>query len=397
MVGLSLALLLAKNTPGYRITVVEGFAPPASPAATALQPSFDARATALSESSRKIFSGLGMWQDLSPALSTITHIDVSDRGHLGAVRLKADDYGFDGLGYVVENRVLGQALFREVQDCEAITLVAPARVERLQPLASGMLLLAGEQRCRAKLAVVADGADSAMLKSLGIESRHQDYHQTALIANIGLSESHNGVAYERFTEEGPVALLPLSAVDGQHRAALVWTLTPERAEQLKDAPEPEFLAALHRRFGYRAGHFIHAGVRNCYGLRLTVAEEQVRRNLLVVGNAAHFLHPVAGQGFNLALRDVARLAQTLASGQRHHVEPGDLALLESYLEAQLPDQQRTIAFSDRLPALFGNDDMLLAGARNLGLVAMDLIPGLRGEFARFGTGLASAAVNFNGR
>ncbi len=395
MVGLSLALLLGRTRPERRVMVLEAANRDVAPGATPLSPGFDARSTALSESSRVIYSQAGIWHQLESIAEPIAAIHVSDRGHPGVTRIDAEQTGIAGLGYVVENPRLGAVLKAAVEAMANVQLLAPVTVEGLQPLPDAMLLSMAGQSCKAGLAVVADGAESALLKHCGIATRIRDYGQQALIANIGLRHRHRGIAYERFTDWGPMALLPLPDLEGQHRAALVWTLPPDQARTIQDLKEVEFLEQLHRRFGYRAGSFLHAGRRHFYPLKLMIATEQVRRHLVVVGNAAHFLHPVAGQGFNLALRDVARLAEVLNGGRQVNLPPGDLGLLQQYSQRQSADQDRTIFFSDRLPALFGSRRLPLAAGRNMGLIALDLVPDLRQQFARFGAGLANASVKIN--
>lgn len=396
MVGLSLALLLARQLPSREITLIEAIPLHSLASGGELPPSFDARSTALAESSRGIFQAIGLWDALFPGLCAIDSIQVADRGHPGSTRLHAHDSALPALGYVVENRHLGRALMAAVSAMANIRIIAPARVTALTPVAGGMVIAVDSERCQATLAVVADGANSALLQGLGIHSECRDYQRTALIANIALEKPHGHVAYERFTDEGPIALLPLQDANGEHRAALVWTLTAERAESLAAATAADFLAELHQRFGFRAGRFLRSGERSSYPLKLMVAEEQIRSNLAVVGNAAHFLHPVAGQGFNLALRDVARLAEIVATAVAKGEALGSLPVLERFVAAQGKDQRATIAFSDSLPSIFAQGEFASILVRNAGLVALDLIPAARREFARFGAGLAGAAVKFHG-
>ncbi|MFA5631908.1 MAG: 2-octaprenyl-6-methoxyphenyl hydroxylase [Porticoccaceae bacterium] len=393
MVGLSFALLLARRTATLRIHLIEAFPFGAAPQAQVSSQDFDARSTALSESSRRIFAAIDLWEDIARQASAIDTIHVSDRGHPGVTRLDAREAGLASLGHVVENRHLGRTLMAALRQVGNITVTAPARVDRLMAVAGGMALQVGERCCQARLAVVADGADSSLLQHMGIHTACRDYGQAALIANIALAQPHGGVAYERFTEQGPLALLPLPDAAGEHRAALVWTLPPERAAQLAEVDDAEFLDALHGRFGFRAGRFLRCGARATYPLRLLWAQEQVRTALAVIGNAAHLLHPVAGQGFNLALRDVARLADVLGSAHRNAESIGSLGVLERYVAAQATDQRNTIAFSHSLPKAFAMGNPASVAVRNAGLIALDLFGPARREFARFGAGLGAPAVS----
>lgn len=397
MVGLALAAILAARSPQLSLALVEAMPLPAGAPGDRgqLPPSFDARSTALAESTRRIFEQVALWSPLAPSLCPISAIHVSDRGHPGATRLTAAESGLPGLGYVVENRLLGRALLAAVQARANVSVHAPARVERLTPVAGGMVLEVDGHQCHAELVVVADGGSSSLLPGLGIHTTSHDYRQTALIANLALAEPHGGIAYERFTDEGPMALLPLTDVEGERRAALVWTLTPERAEIFRRAPQHQVLDELHARFGFRAGRIVRCGECFSYPLKLLVADEQVRSGLAVVGNAAHFLHPVAGQGFNLALRDVARLAEVVLDGIAAGESPGNLALLERYLATQNTDQRNTIAFSHTLPTLFGRRSAPGVALRNAGLIALDLLSPARRSFAGFGAGLASPGVHLH--
>ncbi len=388
MVGASLALLLSSLNLGWRINVIEAF--PMTPASGDLQPSFDARSTALSHSSREVLEMLGLWSTLSPRLAEIKEVHVSDRGHIGNTRLHAAEQNLPALGYVVENQWLGSVLMEALQQAPGIDITAPAQVASVKPIRGGVQLsLSGSEvsaNLQAKLLVVADGAQSRTRDMLGIDATTRDYGQVALVTNISLQQDHHGVAYERFTDSGPMAMLPLQPVENEYRSALVWTLPPERVAEMMEASDEVFLAELQDRFGHRLGQFQRVGTRHSYPIRLITSNEQVRSHVVVVGNAAHSLHPVAGQGFNLALRDVAVLANELAISASND-DLGQLSVLQDYLKQQQADQKQTILLSDLLPKVFGIDSSPVALARNLGLLALDMVPLLRHQFARLGMGL----------
>ena len=389
MVGISLALLLANQQASWKILLLEAQAYDSSETPD-YRPSFDARSTALSWSSRTIFQAAGLWLELQAHSSEIKTIHVSDRGHMGLTRISAEEAGVDALGYVIENRWIGSALLQKL----ALTTVdvrAPERVADAKPFKSGVrvsLEHSGET-INAALLVIADGANSQTAQKLGIHSNQQPYGQQGIIANIAIQNPHGGVAYERFTDQGPMAMLPLPDCDDSPRCALVWTQSPERAAQLMAASDIGFLQALQQSFGYRLGKLKKVGERATYPLALTTASEQVRRNIVVLGNAAHSLHPVAGQGFNLSLRDVAMLADVLGTARMQNIDFASLEVLGRYQQQQLSDQQKTLLFSDNLPKLFAQPSAILALGRNAGLVAMDLMPGLRSGFAQFGMGMTN--------
>ena len=311
MVGISLALLLAEQQHPWNVLLLEAQAYQQSDKAE-YRPSFDARSTALSWSSRKIFEAAGLWPALQSQASHIKKIHVSDRGHIGLTRIDAQEAGVEALGYVVENRWIGLVLLEKLATT-SVEVLAPARVATIKPLKNSVRLTLedSEQVVESSLVVIADGANSKTAQKMGIHSNQQPYGQQGIIANIALDKPHDGVAYERFTDQGPMAMLPLPDYQGRPRCALVWTEPAEKAEQLMTASDEEFLQCLQERFGYRLGMLQQVGERHAYPLSLTTSTEQVRRNLVVLGNAAHSLHPVAGQGFNLSLRDVAVLADVL--------------------------------------------------------------------------------------
>jgi 2-octaprenyl-6-methoxyphenol hydroxylase len=387
MVGISLALLLAEQQHSWKILLLEAQAYQQS-GGTEDRPSFDARSTALSWSSRKIFEAAGLWSALQSQASKIEKIHVSDRGHIGLTRIDAEEAGVEALGYVLENRWIGSVLLERLAT-SSVEVLAPARVATIKPLKQGMrLTLEDSDQCiESSLVVIADGANSQTAQKTGIHSNQKPYGQQGIIANIALEKPHSGVAYERFTDQGPMAMLPLGNHEGSPRCALVWTQPTAIAEQLMAATDEEFLSALQECFGYRLGMLKRVGERHSYPLALTTSTEQVRRNLVVLGNAAHSLHPVAGQGFNLSLRDVAVLADVLGSARSCGDDFAALETLESYQKQQRADQQNTLVFSDNLPKLFAQPSSAVALGRNSGLLMMDLIPSLRGRFAQFGMGM----------
>lgn len=404
MVGASLALQLAAVLPETAsICLVEGFPlpPPLAEGRPDYHPSFDARSTALSYSSRLIYEQLGLWGDLQHWLCPIESIHVSNRGRFGSSLLQAADYGWPALGYVVENAWLGNTLVQALYRQGRVEVCSPAKVLAATPRDQGMRLqLEGgpDNDVDTALLLVADGATSGLRHKLGVAVAEKSYSQHALVANVAFAQPHGGCAYERFTDQGPLALLPLLPTrQGEHRSSLVWTVAPEEAEHLQNCPTDDFLRALQDRFGYRLGRLQTVGERHSYPLALVESSEQVRQGVVVMGNAAHALHPVAGQGYNLALRDVAQLGAVLAEGISGGRPPGDLALLQGYLRRQQPDQARTIQFSDYLPSLFMHSDPVLGLARDLALSGLDIVPPLKREFVRYTAGLAALGEGFGGR
>lgn len=390
MVGASLALQLDHYSGGtLKLLVIE----PHSFSTDSYQPSFDARSSALSYGSRVIFERLGLWSAMSQQATAIESIHVSERRRFGSAEMHADSMQLPALGYVVDNAWLGKVLLDEVAKRPAIEWRCPAAVEDVTFLRDGVSVSVGEQNIAAQLLVVADGAQSALRQQLGIEKNQQDYQQTAIITNVTFSKPHQGFAYERFTDWGPMALLPLSDdVSGQARAALVWTMSEDKASELAALSAAEFLSRLQARFGNRQGQFLQVGQRHLYPLSLIEAQEQVRSGLVVMGNAAHSLHPVAGQGFNLALRDCARLTEVLISASNENQNMGDLKGLRSYAEQQWPDQYKTIMFSDQLTKLFTHYQSGWSVIRNLGLTGLDILPAAKKQFVAHAAGINNGAA-----
>ena len=367
MVGASLARALAGC--GMRVAVIE-----ARPLDSADQPSYDDRAIALAHGSRMILQGLGVWPALAGEVEPIRSIHVSERGGFGFTRLDHRSQEVEALGYVVTARDLGRALLLGLDELRGVELLCPAELQSFEITTRCVQVRVavdgGMRTLQAGLLVAADGTNSQVRQQLGIEQQVWDYAQTAVISNLTPGTPPRGTAYERFTDSGPLAMLPLKG----ERCALVWTLRNDDVEQVMTLPEREFLQRVQERFGYRLGKFTRAGRRASYPLKLVWAREHVRPRVALIGNAAHAVHPVTGQGFNLGLRDVAVLADVLHDARRQGGDLGALALLTAYADWRRQDQQTVALITDGLVRLFTNPLLPLRLARNLGLLALDVLP-----------------------
>ena len=375
MVGLSLAAALAELP--LAVAVIEPVAPDAD-----AQPSFDSRTTALSNGSRRVLEGIGAWAAVVAGATPIRRIHVSERGSFGTAILTAEEQGVASLGHTVENRLLGRSLRARVGSVARIRL-QHARVAAVAPGADAVRLETDRgEVVEARLLVAADGAQSAVRAALGIGAVVSDYAQHAVIAHVDTTRFHDHTAYERFTAEGPIAVLPI----GEGRCAVVWTLAPGAARRALAIDDATFLSELQAAFGLRLGRFTRVGRRQSYPLALTRAERLTAPRAVILGNAAQSLHPVAGQGFNLALRDVALLAELLADAAG--TDPGHAALLGRYAEERAPDREAVIRFTDTLVRGFGLPLGPVRRARGRGLALFDLLQPVKHEFARRTMGLA---------
>lgn len=391
LVGTSLACILSVSQPWLKIALLE-LNPLATDAVPHYASNFDARSTALSYGSAQILQQAGLWPVLCEHVTPIQRVHVSDRGHFNGSMIDAAEQQISALGYVVENAWLGRVLSAFLQQQKNITSFAPARVTSVVPQAVGTTLNVEAEGARfqlvCQLAVVADGGDSPMRQQLGIHTRVTDYRQSAIIANVSFSQPHQCVAYERFTADGPMALLPLGEAASARRAALVWTLPKPLAARQIMVDDKTFLTDLQEQFGLRVGRFERVGRRQLYPLQLVVAEEQIRSGVALVGNAAHYLHPVAGQGFNLALRDCVCLAEVLLEAHIQQRQLGDLQTLQIYLERQRQDQLLTIQFSDKLVRLFSSSELPLIALRHLGFISLSMLPPLKRVLTTRAMGIA---------
>ena len=394
MVGAALACALThEGAPPLRLLLVEASKVDAG---AARQPGFDARSTVLSAGSVDYLRLLGLWPAMTAQASAIEHIHVSDQGHFGGVRMHSREAGVDALGHVVENAAIGRALNQSLLRNPQLELLNPVQVTALAPHVDGMQLTLQDgssvSTVTAALVVLAEGGRSGLAQQLGIHMHERHYGQRAIIANVALSQPHAGIAYERFTPKGPLALLPLTPHSGHHRMALVWTQPEDAADEVLALPDGEFLARLQQDCGQRAGTLLHAGQRVSYPLRLQVAEEQLRPSLVLLGNVAHTLHPVAGQGFNLALRDAMALAANVRQSLREGVAVGSSRRLQQWWNEVQRDQQRTIEFSDGMTRLFSSPNVALSLLRKGGMAGLELLPPLKQLFMQQALGFAGPAV-----
>ncbi len=369
---------------GLKTALIEGVAPDAN-----TQPSFDDRTTALGNGTRRSFEALGIWSQVAPQAAPIRRIHVSDAGRFGFARLEASEHGIDAFGYVVTNRVLGAALRAAITTLPNLDLRMPAKCTGVV-LHEGNVELATEPAAaplRARLVVAADGADSKVRAAAGLAATIEDYRQVAIVSHVRSSRPADGTAYERFTPEGPFAVLPL--FDGAY--GVVWTLAPEAAERVLALPDKDYLAALQDEFGWRVGRLLSVGKRNAYPLRLSRAETLTGQRVVLIGNAAQGLHPVAGQGFNLGLRDAATLAELLAEVVRRdgpQADVGSPEVLREFVSRRSADRDGVTRFTDGLVKLFGDTRPGVPLLRDLGLLLFDLSPTAKQALSRLSWGFA---------
>jgi 2-octaprenyl-6-methoxyphenol hydroxylase len=384
MVGASLAVALAPL--GLRVALIETI-----PHDAASQPSFDERTTALSNGSRRILDTMGVWPAVAASSSAILKIHVSDQGHFGFARIDAAEQGLQALGHVVANRLLGASLWSRLQTYANVSVYCPAEVTAMSPgedcVGLDIKSQSGVQTSiETRLVVAADGVQSAVRSAFGVNAETRDYGQTAVITTVLPQRFHEHIAYERFTESGPLALLPLA--DG--RCTLVLTLNPAAAEAAMAWSDKEFLAEVQSRFGFRLGRFLKVGRRVPYPLSLTRAAKTSAGRCVIVGNAAQGLHPVAGMGFNLGLRDVACLAELIAERRSQGgSDAGEAGLLADYDAWRAADRSGIIAFTDGLVRVFSSPLGVVRRLRNVALLAFDVLPPAKSALSRLSTGAAA--------
>lgn len=398
-VGASLAIALAK-TP-LRIALVD--AKPLQDSRGQPPPSdIDIRGIALAYSSHLIFQALGLWSQLENAATPIQHIHVSDHGHFGATRFQASQYQVPAFGYVVPAHYLGQVLHQGLAAQTGIHCFIPATVTDLQSINESdehhsdnifkFKVTLNQQNApttvlKTHLIVAADGSDSVVRKLYQVRSKTIEHNQSAIITTVELARPHGNIAYERFTAAGPVAFLPL----GENRCGVVWTVADKKVTELMELSAEHFCQRLQQQFGYRLGRMLQIGKRQVFPLRSVYAEQQIFPGLVLLGNAAHSLHPVGGQGFNLALRDLATLADVLVQAYKNNEMLGELAVLQRYQQRRKTDQAAIIHFSEKVVAIFSNNFSPLVLLRDLALIGIDVLPAIKSRLVQRLMGVAGPA------
>jgi len=368
MAGASCALGLKQSNKQLSIAVIE-----ANEVSADYHPSFDDRSIALAQQSVQYLKSINAFDCQAPFAAAIEKVTVSDRGHFGKTHIDCQEYGHDALGYVVEVNPFGRSLHQQLMRTDVL-LFCPDTVAKLEYLSNcaNITLSSGEQ-LSAKLVVIADGAHSQSRKLANIEFNTRAYQQAAIIANIEVAGGHHHHAFERFTEYGPMALLPMS----NNRYSLVWCMEPEQVEHYMTLEDDAFLAALQKAFGYCGGSFSKVGMRASYPLVYGKAESLSSHRTVLIGNAGHAIHPIAGQGFNLGLRDVQLLCD-----MANRSDLGDYAFTRYYSQTRSKDITTVMTLTDSLVRLFSNSSRLLALGRSIGLFSMDLFSSLKTPLAK---------------
>ena len=380
MAGAGLACSLASDD--IAIALVEE-----KPARTGSPRDNDARGIALSLSSRKVLDDTGIWPKLGQSACPIERIHVSTKGRYGSVRMSAGMLGLDSLGFVVRAGELGRALYQEISGHDNIDLICPATATGIERGADSVTVrfrqAAGDAALECRLLVIADGAFSNTRELAGIKTRILDYRQAAIVCNVGTSRDHRNTAYERFTPDGLVALLPLQDA----RSVTVLVAPVEQVDDYLQLDDEAYLKLLQETFGKRLGALSGPGARTSYPLFLQQPDAQTGERTVLLGNAAHTIHPNGAQGFNLVLRDVAELAGCIGTTLRAGGDIGAPQVLNAYGLSRQADQRQVIRFSDLLQRTFNDTGPVKSMLRNSAMLALDASPALKKEFIRRATGL----------
>jgi len=389
MVGLSLALMLAKQNIAVQLLEAIRYPNYEDDQLAPYHSSFDARNTALSRRSVMIYQQLGLWDALQQHATPILQVHITEQGSFGKARLVAEQEKVESFGQVIENAWLGRVLLTQVRQQALIELIDGVEVTSLEQDQQQVTIRALRDQetleLQTQLLIAADGRDSFCRQAIGVGVDVHDYDQVAIVTAVQTSKPHQHVGFERFSALGPLALLPLP---GEYRRSVVWPVKKgTEAEWLGEENDQHFLDALQQTYGDRAGKFKKTGKRFSYPLSQVLAHKQAVGRVVLMGNAAHTIHPVAGQGFNLCLRDADVLVRFLTQHLTQSDDIGDPENLLAYEQSRLKDQQRVIKFCDSVVRGFSNQNPVLKLLRNTGLVAFDVVPGIKPLVANYAMGL----------
>jgi len=379
LAGASLACALLPL--GIKITVIEAIPPYKSE-----QPSFDERTLALTWGSKQVLQAISLWANIVHDAHPIRSIEVSEDKGNRVVHLDASLIGIEALGYVIPTRTIGEALVNQLKEESAVRYLSPLEAESVKIKSDHVIL-----RCKGhteqisgRLLVIADGGRSTLSAMIGSKKRERYYSQSALVTTVASNQQHGGIAYEHFTQHGPIALLPTH----ENRFALAWTMPTIRANTLMSAPDINVLSELQRDVGLRAGKLEAVGKKSAYQLRWASVDPPYASRTVLVGNAAHEVHPVAGQGFNLGLRDIAELADIIAYAVEAGQDIGQASVVSAYIDSRRRQTNRVLKFTDGLVRIFGSSLPGISPFRNIGLTAIESITPVKKMLLERTTGLA---------
>lgn len=383
MVGGTLAAALAEAD--IRVALIDK----ADPAAQT-EEAYDGRTVAIAHATYRLLQAVGLWARLAPHAEPILDIRVSDGPSLLFLHYDHRELGEDPLGYIVENRAIRRSLHARLSGLERVRVCAPAGLTRHIVMPDGVALtLADGTELVAAVLIAADGSDSALRRGAGIASTQWDYGQTAIVCTMGHAKPHRGVAHERFLPAGPFAVLPMTDhAEHGHRSSIVWTEKASLVPAMLALADGDFSHELYRRFGPWLGDVRVIGGRWSYPLRFAHAETYIKPRFALAGDAAHTMHPIAGQGLNIGLRDVAALAEVLVEARRLGLDLGSTAVLERYQRWRRFDNQVLLTVTDSLNRLFSNDVAPVRVARDLGIAAVNRLAPLKRVFMRHAMGTA---------
>lgn len=378
LIGLSIAHALAVQ--GVSSVVVEAQDPE-----NWKDPAFDGRTSAIALGTRQYFESINLWQAMAPHATAINDIHIVEGHSPRFLHYDHQDVGREPMGHIIENRHLRTALVESLDGQQNIQFLAPCRYQTVDTDVKGVTVgLEDGREVQGQLLICAEGKFSKLRQEIGIGTIERDYKQTAIVAAVDHEKPHNGMAVERFLPSGPFAILPMA---GGNRSSIVWTEETASAQQYLDITDAAFLQAIEERFGDRYGKLSLVEGRFSYPLTLIVAKEYYRQRLALVGDAAHGIHPIAGQGFNLGMRDVIALTTLIAERKACGLDVGSQTMLKTYQKQRKPDNWAMIAATDSLNRLFSNDLPPIRLARKLGLGGVQHLPPVKKAFMRHAMGL----------